>query len=121
MITVGAFTAYAQKYKHGGLSRLLSQLQDSYSTENNTVTNLSVACDLVNSIYDLKMSISKDCDSLCKVAVNGTGEELTAMADSLQKRVDNYCTFPLIETPACFVLLSLPVLLLYVTLLNNNQ
>ncbi|XP_048772482.2 inositol polyphosphate-4-phosphatase type I A-like isoform X2 [Ostrea edulis] len=103
MITVGAFTAYAQKYKHGGLSRLLSQLQDSYSTENNTVTNLSVACDLVNSIYDLKMSISKDCDSLCKVAVNGTGEELTAMADSLQKRVRKLvekCETPLVQNTA---------------------
>ena len=90
-ITVGAFTAYAQKYKHGGLSRLLSQLQESHSTENDTVTNLSLACDLVNSIYDHKMSISKDCDTLCKVAVSGTVEEMTETTNSLQQKVHNSC------------------------------
>lgn len=88
-ITVGAFTAYAQKYKHGGLSRLLSQLQESHSTENNSVTNLSLACDLVNSIYDHKMSISKDCDTLCRLTSSGTAEEMTEITNSLQQKVHN--------------------------------
>nr|XP_022326682.1 type II inositol 3,4-bisphosphate 4-phosphatase-like isoform X3 [Crassostrea virginica] len=102
-ITVGAFTAYAQKYKHGGLSRLLSQLQESHSTENDTVTNLSLACDLVNSIYDHKMSISKDCDTLCKVAVSGTVEEMTETANSLHQKIKELvekCESPLVQNTA---------------------
>lgn len=102
-ITVGAFTAYAQKYKHGGLSRLLSQLQESHSTENNSVTNLSLACDLVNSIYDHKMSISKDCDTLCRLASGGTAEEMTEITNSLQQKIKELveeCDTPLVQNTA---------------------
>ena len=40
VITVGAFTAYAQKFRHGGLKRLMKQVKDSSAEDSTSKTRL---------------------------------------------------------------------------------
>ena len=89
IVTAGAFTAYAQKYKHGGLRRLLNQMKDSYTPDStlSKVTKMERACALVNHVHDFRESIYKDCDTMCRVAREGTSEELQATMTLIAEKV----------------------------------
>ena len=44
--TMGAFTAYAQKYKHGGLRRLLKQVKENTGDTTDARTRLQRVCNI---------------------------------------------------------------------------
>ncbi|KAK3099607.1 hypothetical protein FSP39_006978 [Pinctada imbricata] len=105
IITVGAFTAYAQKYKQGGLKRLLNQMRDSYTPDStlSKVTKMERACGLVNFVYDSRESINRDCDKLCQIATSGTGQDLMATMDLLAEKVRELvtsCDTPILQNIA---------------------
>ncbi|KAJ8298355.1 hypothetical protein KUTeg_024886 [Tegillarca granosa] len=54
-ITVGAFTAYAQKYKNGGLHRMLRQLKNTYNQDSTLggATKVQKACNLVKELVSI--------------------------------------------------------------------
>lgn len=86
---MGGFTAYAQKYKHGGLAKLLQQQKEYYSPDGtlSKSTKLDKACQLINSIYDLNVQIDSDCQELCKIAVSGTLSELKSLMETIVEHV----------------------------------
>ena len=45
--TMGAFTAYAQKYKHGGLRRLLKQVKENTGDTTDARTRLQRVCNIL--------------------------------------------------------------------------
>ncbi|XP_069129846.1 inositol polyphosphate-4-phosphatase type I A-like isoform X1 [Argopecten irradians] len=89
IITVGAFTAYPHKYKHGGLRRMLQQQHDLLSADAtlSRTTKIQRSCDLVNSVLDLKSVISQYCEKLCHVAMAGTAEELSIIMERVSEKV----------------------------------
>lgn len=88
-ITVGAFTAYAQKYKNGGLHRMLKQLKNTYNQDNTLggATKVQRACNLVNDVCRMKGEIIHCCDSLCHMAMSGTPEDFQKAMDILAEKV----------------------------------
>lgn len=86
---MGAFTAYAQKYKHGGVAKLLQQQKEYYSADGTLSKNtkLDKACQLINSIYDLNVQIDSDCQELCKTAVSGTLGEIKSLMETIMEHV----------------------------------
>ena len=89
VVTVGGFTAYAQKYRHGGLAKLLQQQKEYYSADGtlSKSAKLDKACQLINSIYDLNVQIDSDCQELCKIAVSGTLSELMSFMETIVEHV----------------------------------
>ena len=45
------------------------------------------ACALVNHVHDFRESIYKDCDTICRVAREGTSEELQATMTLIAEKV----------------------------------
>lgn len=88
-ITVGAFTAYAQKYKNGGLHRMLRQLKNTYNQDSTLggATKVQKACNLVNDVCKMKGEITHCCDSLCHMAMSGTPEDFEKAMDILAEKV----------------------------------
>ncbi|OWF44824.1 type I inositol 3,4-bisphosphate 4-phosphatase-like isoform X2 [Mizuhopecten yessoensis] len=91
IITVGAFTAYPHKYKHGGLRRMLQQQHDLLSADAtlSRTTKIQRSCDLVNSVLDLKTVIGQYCEKLCHVAMAGTAEEFGIIMEMVSDKVRN--------------------------------
>lgn len=89
IITVGAFTAYPHKYKHGGLRRMLQQQHDLLAADAtlSRTTKIQRSCELVNSVLDLKTVIGQYCEKLCHVAMAGTAEELQIIMDMVSDKV----------------------------------
>ena len=86
---MGAFTAYTQKYKHGGLAKLLQHQKEYYSADGtlSKSTKLDKACQLINSIYDLNAQIDSYCQELCKIAVSGKLSELKSLMETIMEHV----------------------------------
>ncbi|CAC5359781.1 unnamed protein product [Mytilus coruscus] len=89
IVTVGAFTAYAQKYKHGGLMKLLQHQKEFYSADGTLSKNtkLDKACQLINSIYKLNVKVNNDCQRLCDIASNGLFSEMKSIAEHITEHV----------------------------------
>ena len=68
-ITVGAFTAYSHKYKHGGLRRLMQQLQENTSQVEGRSTLDQVNALLVT-LTSLTAEVDVCCDSVCRAIVH---------------------------------------------------
>ncbi|XP_063415240.1 inositol polyphosphate-4-phosphatase type I A-like isoform X8 [Mytilus trossulus] len=102
IVTVGAFTAYAQKYKHGGLMKLLQHQKEFYSADGTLSKNtkLDKACQLINSIYKLKVKVEHDCQRLCGSATNGAFSEMKSIAEHITEHVKelvNVCDNKLLQ------------------------
>ena len=88
--TVGAFTAFAQKYKNGGLRRLLQQLRDSLGSQrrqetHNRLWDIQTVQDSLNKLYD---TIIRYCDSVCLDSLQSHPDTLTASMDALADKVN---------------------------------
>ena len=110
IITVGVFTAYALKYKQGGLRRLMQQLnQRQTSPAADTAapllavggstfpwSRLASVTQMLSRLSKLQSATLEACDSLCAVAAAGDPSALQAAATLLTEQV----TLPL-RTSSC--------------------
>ncbi|VDI01182.1 Hypothetical predicted protein [Mytilus galloprovincialis] len=102
IVTVGAFTAYAQKYKHGGLMKLLQHQKEFYSADGTLSKNtkLDKACQLINSIHKLNVKVEHDCQRLYGSASNGSFSEMKSIAEQITEHVKelvNVCDNKLLQ------------------------
>jgi len=102
VITVGVFTAFALKYKHGGLRRLkqqLSQQRHTLTASDNAAPSLAAASSqlpwsrlatvtqTLSMLDKLQSATVEACDSLCVMAAAGDPSVLKAAADLLTEQV----------------------------------
>lgn len=87
--TVGAFSAYSQKYKPGGLNRMLAIQRQNYSPESTLgkKVKMDTVCDIRNDLMTLKQAINSDCDRLCHAALQASSTELRKRMDIVVKKV----------------------------------
>ncbi|XP_064608601.1 inositol polyphosphate-4-phosphatase type I A-like isoform X2 [Liolophura sinensis] len=101
-ITSGAFTAYAHKYRNGGMKRLLQQQRESYSVDRSSgqSNKLSRGAEIVSDIRSLKEECVKRCDVLCHTAMQGSGAELkrsmAVLTDKVRQLIE-VCNDPLLD------------------------
>lgn len=88
-ITHGSFAAFSQKFKSGGLLRLLDELRDLHTAESTLgkQTKLEKACHLLNEMAALKQGVHDKCVRLCRVAMRGTAAELKEAMEQLNAKV----------------------------------
>jgi hypothetical protein len=104
VITVGVFTAGAQKYKHGGLRRLM-QLFDSYSVpaaaniSSNTADQsnraggvpsydfITTVTEALSKLVDLHETANAACDNVCSAALLGDSAAIMTAKAQLTERV----------------------------------
>ncbi|XP_060565796.1 inositol polyphosphate-4-phosphatase type I A-like isoform X2 [Ruditapes philippinarum] len=104
-VTVGAFAAHARKFRSGGLSRMLQQLQDQYTPEGtlSKVSKVKRACQLVNNLHRLQIEIIQICDRVCQEALQGNAESLTTATSELAEKVKELvhdCESPILQETA---------------------
>lgn len=76
IMTVGAFTAFAQKYKHGGLRRQLHQLCATLrGSSDGCITLVSVTA-LLNRIAAMRTAVNNYCEAVCRAAIHGDSADL---------------------------------------------
>ena len=86
-MTVGAFTAYTQKYKRGGLRRLLQQMRE-YSSENLDGRNkMEQVSEILNNLTLLKMAVYTLCEAVCRAAVQGDSADVNNSMAMLSDKV----------------------------------
>ena len=85
--TVGAFTAYAQKYRHGGLRRLLKQMKGTCSESVEGQNKIERINAILNNTNTLRNSIHVYCDGVCRAAVQGDAAELNTLMSVLSDKV----------------------------------
>jgi len=105
VVTVGVFTAFALKYKHGGLRRLkqqLSQQRHTLPATDNAAPSLAAGASpspwsrlatitqTVSKLDQLQSATVEACDSLCAMAVTGDPSVLQAAATLLTEQVADH-------------------------------
>ena len=86
-MTVGAFTAYAQKYKHGGVRRMLQQLKDFSKEYEDGRTRLDQVNEIINNLTTLKQAVHTLSETVCRAAVQGDSAELNNCMSMLSDKV----------------------------------
>ena len=97
--TVGAFTAYVLKYKHGGLRRLQSQLQEVTGQITGAENQINVAT-VMNQLEGTLAKVDQLSEEMCRAALTGDADELTTMLKKLEtdmKSLIEHCSNPLVE------------------------
>ena len=74
--TVGAFTAYAQKFRQGGLRRMLRQLRDNVPDTEDGGNHMERLNAVLNSMNQLRSSVHLYCDSVCRAALQADAADL---------------------------------------------
>ncbi|XP_053400019.1 inositol polyphosphate-4-phosphatase type I A-like isoform X2 [Mercenaria mercenaria] len=105
IVTVGSFAAHARKFRSGGLSRMLHQLQEHYTPEGtlSKVSKVKRACELVNNLHQLQIDIIKICDRVCHEALQGNADSLTIATSELAEKVKELvldCASPILQSTA---------------------
>ncbi|ESP02136.1 hypothetical protein LOTGIDRAFT_230548 [Lottia gigantea] len=87
-ITTGAFTAYSQKYKHGGLKRVLQSQLDLYTPQSTLGqrTKLHQACSILSELSELKYVINLGCEKLCQTLSNSATDHVQAKIDFIANK-----------------------------------
>lgn len=83
IITVGAFTAYPHKFKHGGLRRLLQQLKEHVTEVEEGKTRLERASEVLANMEAVRAEVDELCEALCRAAMNSEAAELQGCAKRL--------------------------------------
>lgn len=94
VITVGAFTAYALRYRHGGVRRLQTQLVAEIGEHDESVVST------LNSITSMLRKVNKQCEQLCVTAMQGDATELRTDLESLScitQLLIEYCDAPIVN------------------------
>ncbi|GAB1607872.1 inositol polyphosphate-4-phosphatase type I A-like isoform X1 [Argonauta hians] len=88
-ITHGSLAAFSQKFKSGGLLRILEDLRESRAPEgcHGKPSKLDRACHLLNCLASLKHAVHFRCSRLCRVAMQGTAAELKEAMEQLNSQV----------------------------------
>ena len=105
-MTVGGFTAYAQKYKQGGLKRMLRTLHEAVAASNNNISSqsqlrsaaannnsddsgdiLETIGGVQNDICRLRAKVDDCCETVCRYAVQGQAQELSTAMTELSDKV----------------------------------
>ena len=105
-MTVGGFTAYAQKYKQGGLKRMLRTLHEAVASNNNNISQspqlrvvvaannsddsgdiLETIGGVQNDICRLRAKVDDCCETVCRYAVQGQAQELSTAMTELSDKV----------------------------------
>ena len=105
IMTVGGFTAYAQKYKRGGLKRMLRTLHEAVASNNNNISSqsqlraaannnsddsgdiLETIGGVQNDICRLRAKVDDCCETVCRYAVQGQAQELSTAMTELSDKV----------------------------------
>ncbi|XP_029649468.2 inositol polyphosphate-4-phosphatase type I A isoform X2 [Octopus sinensis] len=88
-ITHGSLAAFSQKFKSGGLLRILEDLRETRAPEgcHGKQSKLDRACHLLNCLASLKHAVHFRCSRLCRVAMQGTAAELKEAMEQLNLQV----------------------------------
>lgn len=107
MITVGAFTAYAHDYKHGGLLRLLSQLKTTFPICNNGLPTgvlgpdpLSRAVEAIIRVEQLQSDMEVDLQQMLHFCSQRSASDMQTVVNSLSskaKQLTLVCSAGLVE------------------------
>ncbi|XP_050415384.1 inositol polyphosphate-4-phosphatase type I A isoform X1 [Patella vulgata] len=102
-VTMGAFTDHVQKWKNGGLKRLLQSQVDLYTPQSTLgqKTKLHKACKLLSDLAELKYVINLGCEKLCQTLINEYMEEVQARIDFIankSRKLVELCDEPLLQT-----------------------
>ena len=94
---MGGFTAYAQKYKNGGLHRMIKELSNSEGGNTNKDLNSSANStpaggidainEILNSMTMLKNAVYDQCDILCRHAMQGDVAQMNSTSQALSDKV----------------------------------
>lgn len=87
VITVGAFTAGALKYRHGGLRRMIQQLEQRSSRVGKDKTGHAALVEVMTEMDVLQNSTNAACDKACTAAVQGKADLLIAAMTELENYV----------------------------------
>ncbi len=85
--TVGAFTAYAQKYKHGGVRRLLKHMREHFSENIDGKNKIEKVNEILNNMSILRTAIHSYCESVCRAAIQGDSADLNNSMSALADKV----------------------------------
>eukprot|EP00106_Octopus_bimaculoides_P000773 XP_014768215.1 PREDICTED: type I inositol 3,4-bisphosphate 4-phosphatase-like [Octopus bimaculoides] len=93
-ITHGSLAAFSQKFKCGGLLRILEDLREMRAPEgcHGKQSKLDRACHLLNCLASLKHAVHFRCSRLCRVAMQGTAAELKEAMEQLNLQVNTINT-----------------------------
>jgi len=80
VMTFGAFTAFAQKYKHGGLRRQLRHSADGCTT-------LMSVTALLNRISAMRTAVNSYCEAVCRAAIHADSADLNNSSAALVDKV----------------------------------
>ncbi|KAK2184836.1 hypothetical protein NP493_251g03006 [Ridgeia piscesae] len=93
VMTFGAFTAFTQKYKHGGLRRQLRHSADGCTT-------LMSVTALLNRISAMRTAVNSYCEAVCRAAIHADSADLNnssaALVDKTRQLIQ-VCEDPLVE------------------------
>ncbi|CAH1776626.1 unnamed protein product [Owenia fusiformis] len=87
--TVGAFTAYSQKYKNGGLKRLLNQQREIFdlnSGESQLDDKMRKYYKIQNNLIRLRDDIHYHCEGVCRAALQRSLSELKKSVSALTEK-----------------------------------
>ncbi|XP_013413807.1 type I inositol 3,4-bisphosphate 4-phosphatase isoform X2 [Lingula anatina] len=76
IVTVGSFTAYAQKYKQGGVKRMMQQQQELLHSSGHKDSRLTDLNKLLDKLISLRKAVQYDAESVSRAALQGSAEEL---------------------------------------------
>ena len=86
-MTAGAFTAGAHKYRHGGLRRLIQQLEQRSFRVDKGQTRLVAVVSILAEMDALIMATNAACSQVCTAAVQGRADVLKVAMAELEDKV----------------------------------
>ena len=86
--TVGAFTAYAHKFKHGGLRRLLRQLREHVAEDEDGQTRLEKVNQILANMSSVRTLVDGFCEAVCRSAIQTEAAELGNTMATLADKVE---------------------------------
>ncbi|XP_041359841.1 inositol polyphosphate-4-phosphatase type I A-like isoform X1 [Gigantopelta aegis] len=105
IMTVGAFVAYTQKFRSGGLRKMLQGQREFHSSQSTLgfKTKIQSSCSLLNDINKLKAEVTEGCKQLHQSALQGSDVSLqTATKDLTEvvRELIRLCDDPLLQLSA---------------------
>ncbi|XP_014663108.1 PREDICTED: type I inositol 3,4-bisphosphate 4-phosphatase-like [Priapulus caudatus] len=106
ILTVGAFTAYSQRYKHGGLQRIIKHFKDAcIKTSDNLSYNLSLskvkkAKEILQNVVVMETAVMEAIDAIMAAVHSLSLDQLIDCAETLNQTTRELyvlCSFPILD------------------------
>ena len=95
--TVGAFTAYAQKFKHGGLRKMLRRMREVFSENLSGKPKLDSINEVLNDTIAVREGLDHYCEAVCLSAVQGDSADLNNNMAALSDKASRKCLSQMLE------------------------